>query len=191
MYRYFTTPSDRRIIAALFVLLVLIAQLFSRKLSGEQPISSNGVTVSPTGVVGGVHDQKVAGEVVRVTRVIDGDTIEVEGGKRVRYIGIDTPELTGDLARRCFGKEAREKNRELVEGKTVRMVKDISETDRFGRLLRYVYVGEVFVNETLIREGYAVSATFLPDVTQQELLREAENEAREQNRGLWQRCKFQ
>ncbi|MDP3793405.1 MAG: thermonuclease family protein, partial [Candidatus Uhrbacteria bacterium] len=79
-----------------------------------------------------------------VVRVVDGDTIDVLiGGEqlRVRYIGIDTPE-TVDPRRPvgCFGKEASARNRELVEGKTVALEKDVSETDRFGRLLRYVWL---------------------------------------------------
>src|SRR4030067_982445 len=73
-----------------------------------------------------------------VVKVVDGDTVELENGQKVRYIGIDTPETT--LGKNdCYGTEATEKNKELVEGKRVRLEKDISETDKFGRLLRYVY----------------------------------------------------
>ena len=77
-----------------------------------------------------------------MTYIVDGDTIDVEiGGAtyRVRYIGIDTPER-GD----CYFDEAKDKNAELVLGQYVRLVKDVSETDRYGRLLRYVYVGQTF-----------------------------------------------
>src|SRR3990172_11152403 len=85
----------------------------------------------------------------QVLRVIDGDTIEVSLNGRsytVRYIGIDTPE-TVDPNRpvQPFGPEASLKNKELVSGKTVRLEKDVSETDRYGRLLRFVYVGDLFV----------------------------------------------
>ena len=72
-------------------------------------------------------------DVARVTQVIDGDTIRVEGGYKVRYIGIDTPEM-GE----AFGMEAWQANRKLVEGKKVRLERDVSETDKYGRLLRYV-----------------------------------------------------
>lgn len=128
-------------------------------------------------------------ETVLVTKVIDGDTIEIEGGKRVRYIGIDTPE-TEDPRRKvqCFGQEAYQKNKELVEGKEVRLEKDVSEKDKYGRLLRYVYIGDVFVNDYLVREGYARASSFPPDVKYQEQFRQAEKEAREQNRGLWSSC---
>src|SRR5436309_10865554 len=104
----------------------------------------------------------------RVTRVVDGDTIHVEvGGKdyRLRYIGIDTPE-TVDPRRPvgCFGAEASERNRQLVEGRTVGLEKDVSETDSFGRLLRYVWVEDQMVNEALVEEGYALAAPYPPDV---------------------------
>lgn len=125
-----------------------------------------------------------------VKRVVDGDTIELVDGRKVRYIGVDTPELHHPTKGvQCFGKEAMEKNKELVEGKTVRMEKDVSETDRYKRLLRYVWKDEVFVNEYLAREGYALQATFPPDVAYTNLFKEAAQEAREQNKGLWSACK--
>lgn len=121
-----------------------------------------------------------------VLRVVDGDTIELESKQKVRYIGIDTPE-TIDPRRPvgCFGREASSKNKELVEGKDVRLVKDISETDKYGRLLRYVYVGDIFVNEYLVREGYARASSYPPDVRYRDLFREAEADARINKRGLW------
>ncbi|KKS14312.1 hypothetical protein A2617_03910 [Candidatus Daviesbacteria bacterium RIFOXYD1_FULL_41_10] len=128
-------------------------------------------------------------EEAEVVRVVDGDTIEIAGGKTVRYIGIDTPE-TVDPRRPvgCFGKEASDKNKELVEGRQVKLVKDVSETDKYGRLLRYVYVGDTFVNDFLVRNGFAKSSSYPPDIKFQEQFREAENEAREGNKGLWAGC---
>lgn len=119
-----------------------------------------------------------------VSRVIDGDTVELSSGQRLRYIGIDTPELTNP--RECYAVEAYLKNRELVQGKRVALRKDVSETDRYGRLLRYVYLpnGEM-VNAILVREGYALVATFPPDVMFAELFVQLEGEAREAGRGLW------
>lgn len=125
-------------------------------------------------------------DVSKVARVIDGDTVKLESGETVRYIGIDTPE-TVDPRRGvgCFGKEASVKNKELVLGKEVRLAKDVSETDKYGRLLRYVSVGDTFVNEYLVREGYARASSYPPDVKYQNLFRDAEREAREAKRGLW------
>lgn len=97
-------------------------------------------------------------EIALVSRVIDGDTIELVNGRRVRYIGIDTPEKS-----EYFFEEATTKNSELVLGKEVRLEKDISETDQYGRLLRYVYVGDLFVNAELVRLGYAREAYYPPD----------------------------
>ncbi|MDP3997654.1 MAG: thermonuclease family protein [bacterium] len=133
-----------------------------------------------------VEQQPAAVEGVLVKRVIDGDTIELETGQKVRYIGIDTPETVHpDKPVQCFGKEASAKNTSLVAGKRVRLEKDVSETDRYGRLLRYVYVGDTFVNDYLVRQGYANSSSYPPDVKYQEQFKQAEQEARVNKRGLW------
>lgn len=131
-------------------------------------------------------------ETVKVARVIDGDTIELTDKRRVRYIGMDTPEIVDPTKPvECFGQEAREENRRLVDGKTVRFEKDVSETDSYGRLLRYVFVGDIFVNEILVRNGFARLATFPPDVTYRDQLIQAQREARVNNRGLWSQCPVQ
>jgi micrococcal nuclease len=121
-----------------------------------------------------------------VTKVVDGDTIELEGEIKVRYIGIDTPEIS--FGKECFGDEAKAKNKKLVEGKYVTLEKDISETDKFGRLLRYVYIGDTFVNEHLVKEGYANAISYPPDIKYQEIFSNAETWAREKNKGLWKKC---
>ena len=125
----------------------------------------------------------------QVVRVIDGDTIEVFiGGKtyKVRYIGIDTPE-TKDPQKgvEWMGPEAAAKNEELVGGKVVGLEKDVSETDRYGRLLRYVWVGNLMVNAELVRLGYAQVSTYPPDVKYADLFLQLQREAREAGRGLW------
>ena len=125
----------------------------------------------------------------KVTRVIDGDTIELEGGQTVRYIGIDTPETVApNRPVDCFGPEASAKNKELVQGKSVELEKDVSETDRFGRLLRYVYIDGQMVNELLVAEGYAQSSTFPPDVKYQDKFRSAQQKAMSEGKGLWTAC---
>src|SRR4030042_66192 len=119
-------------------------------------------------------------EKIIVARVIDGDTIELEGGDRIRYIGIDTPEI-GEP----YYLEATAKNAELVEGKEVRLEKDVSEKDRYGRLLRYIYVGDLFVNAELVRWGYARAYPYPPDTYYAELFSQLELKAKQAGRGLW------
>ena len=134
----------------------------------------------------------VALEEASVVNVVDGDTIDVLiGGRelRVRYIGVDTPE-TVDPRRPvgCFGREASERNRRLVEGRSVGLERDVSETDQYGRLLRYVWVDGQMVNAALVEEGYATAATYPPDVRYAELFAALEVQAREAGRGLWGAC---
>lgn len=128
-------------------------------------------------------------ETYLVTRVIDGDTIDVliDGVEtRVRYIGIDTPETVHpNKSIECFGEEASDKNKELVLDKKVRLVKDTSDKDKYGRLLRYVYVEDIFVNKFLVERGFANSVTYPPDVALSAELREAEENARQNKYGLW------
>lgn len=141
---------------------------------------------SDSGETKGIKDKEEGLDQVnlfKVRRVIDGDTIEIEDGRKVRYIGIDTPESTTILE--CFGKEANAKNSELVLGQEVRLEKDISETDKYGRLLRYVYVNNIFINELLIEEGYANFSSYPPDIKYQNIFLESEREAMENGRGLW------
>lgn len=114
-----------------------------------------------------------------VLRVIDGDTIEVDIAgtpTSVRYIGIDTPETVHPTrGEEPFGREASDANKEMVDGRTVLLVKDVSETDRYGRLLRYVFVEEgsdlLFVNLELVRRGFACASSYPPDVAHQARVR--------------------
>lgn len=132
----------------------------------------------------------------KITRVIDGDTVELETGEKVRYIGVDTPETKHpNKPVQCFGREASQKNKELVEGKEVLLEKDISETDRYGRLLRYIYLPNphatdeaIFVNELLIEQGFAQVITYPPDVKYHDLLLQAQQRAQAEGKGLWSLC---
>ena len=124
-----------------------------------------------------------------VTRVIDGDTIEIDIAgmrHRVRYIGIDTPELDDKRPAFCaLAQEAARYNRQLVGGKTVRLEKDISETDQYERLLRYVYVDDTLVNAELVRQGLARAVPYEPDTKYQDYLEELEEEAKQAGKGIW------
>lgn len=135
------------------------------------------------------------GERVLVTKVVDGDTIVVDDKYTVRLIGIDTPE-TVDPRRPvgCFGKEASNETKSLLSDKVVILQKDLSETDKYKRLLRYIFLplenGQIlFINDYLVRKGFAQVLTYPPDIKYNEQFRQAEKEARENKRGLWGRCK--
>lgn len=125
---------------------------------------------------------RVSENAVFVTRVIDGDTVEIEGGYHVRYIGVDTPERD-----ELYYGEALEVNRRLVEGKKVRLEKDVEDRDKYGRLLRYVWVDNTMVNAELVRLGYAYSCPYPPNLKYQAYFLQLEKEARRQRRGLWNR----
>lgn len=121
-----------------------------------------------------------------VVSVVDGDTIKVEGGEIVRYIGMNTPETVAPgRGIECMGKEASTKNKELVQGKTVELEKDVSERDRYGRLLRYIWIGDVLINEVLVRDGFASVATYPPNVKYLDRFIEAERLAVSEGKGLW------
>lgn len=137
-----------------------------------------------------------------VTRIVDGDTIEVGvtgtspgpgAGEAavgetytVRLIGIDTPEsVKPGSPVECFGREASAAATALLEGAEVRLVKDVEETDRFGRLLRYVYMGEEMANARLVVNGYASAFTYPPNVRHSDLFVQLQRDARESERGLW------
>jgi endonuclease YncB( thermonuclease family) len=125
-----------------------------------------------------------AGETAVVDSVIDGDTIEVSASGntyRVRYIGVDTPER-GE----AFYREATQANQLLVSDQEIILVRDVSETDQYGRLLRYIYLSDgTFVNAELLRLGFAQLVTYPPDVAEQERFLALQREARNAGRGLW------
>ena len=124
-------------------------------------------------------------------RVIDGDTVELSDGRLVRYIGIDTPEVRrreGEhwiVDPQPMSEEATAFNRRLVENKRVRLEYDVQTHDRFGRVLAYVYVGDVMVNAELLRAGFAQPLTIPPDVKYAQQFRALAEDARRAGRGLW------
>jgi micrococcal nuclease len=137
------------------------------------------------GEAAGVRD----GAVVKVERVVDGDTIVLAGGERVRYIGIDTPEsVKPGTPVQCFAKAASHENARLVAGRKVRLRFDAERRDRYGRLLAYVYRDRLFVNEELVRRGFATTLTIPPNVAHADDFVRAAREARRAGRGLWRAC---
>jgi len=119
-------------------------------------------------------------EVALVSRVIDGDTFELDSGEKVRLICIDTPEK-GEY----YYSEATEFLRSLVLFKEVTLVQDVSDVDDYGRLLRYVYLNDTFVNDELVLNGYARVKEFKPDTALCSSLRSSEEIAIEEKRGMY------
>ena len=135
---------------------------------------------------------EVPGAQAHVSRVVDGDTIIVAlGGESyvVRYLGIDAPEtVRPDWPVEPFGPEASAFNEKLVGGKTVWLERDVSEADQFGRLLRWVWLGDGrFVNAVLVEEGYARAVTLPPDLKHADKIVRLQRGARAEGRGLWAR----
>jgi micrococcal nuclease len=135
---------------------------------------------------------------VKVIEVIDGDTIRVDLAGQVvavRLIGVDTPETVDPRQPvMCYGQEASAFTREQIAraNNQVLLEKDVSETDRYGRLLRYVWLdhpdGRRMLNYELVSQGYAQVVTYPPDVRYADWFLQAQREARAQNRGLWGAC---
>lgn len=167
-------------------LLLAVAVGLAACEAGLLPTRAPGTVTAPPG-----PERPV--ERARVVRVVDGDTIVVRvAGRwdRVRYIGIDAPEsVRPDVPVQAYGRESTAANADLVAGREVLLERDVSDRDRFGRLLRYVWVesdeGLRFVNFDLVLAGYATAVTFPPDVRHADLLRLAERSARIQLLGLW------
>jgi len=132
---------------------------------------------------------------IKVVEVIDGDTVKLENGKILRYIGIDAPEMRKKIKERWiynpapFAEEAKEYNKKLVEGKYIRVEFDVKKIDEYGRLLGYVFVDNTFVNAKLLEEGLAVLYTRPPNVKYVDLFVKLQKKARRGKKGLWKNCK--
>lgn len=173
-------------------IVLLIAGFFAGRVFIAKNAPQSAVLVSGIGSPAAIAEPAVNQPTFSlVSRAIDGDTIELSSGDRVRYIGMDAPETVDPRKPvQCFGVEAAKRNRELVEGKSVRLEKDMSERDKYGRLLRYVFLADgTFVNLELVKEGYATAFTYPPDVKYSGEFVKAEADARAANLGLWKKCK--
>lgn len=126
-----------------------------------------------------------------VSRVVDGDTIELSNGETVRYIGIDTPEIREKensywvYKPMPFAEKAKDFNRKLVEGKSVRLEFDVQKKDKYKRLLAYVYIEDKMVNIEMVRQGLAMIYTYPPNVKYSQRFLDAQREARDNKTGLW------
>jgi len=122
----------------------------------------------------------------KVKAVVDGDTVILDSGDTLRYIGINAPETKYPKMDVYYvGKDSYEFNKNLVGGKTVRLVYDVTDRDPTGRLLAYVYVGDTFVNAEIVKNGMAYSAAYPPNTKHQEEFNSLEREARDKKLGIW------
>lgn len=197
--------SSTKIFFFIFFLLLLSGFLFYKGVQVEIERFQNTIviaTASPsTQVLGDEVTSTESAHVntlgVPVTKVVDGDTLEVlieAKLYKVRMIGVDTPETVHPTkAKGCFGAEASNEMKKLLTGKNVILEKDVSETDKYNRLLRYVYLKTdsdqlLFVNDYLVREGYGQVLTYPPDVAFNEQFLEAQRQAKSMSKGLWGKC---
>jgi micrococcal nuclease len=122
-----------------------------------------------------------------VARVLDGDTVELESGEKIRYLMVDTPEYSG--TQECYGVEARQFNIDLVEGQKVELRYDSECTDRYDRLLAYVYVDGREINSLLVERGFACTLYIPPNGSdRKDEFEGLESQAKQAGRGLWGVC---
>lgn len=141
-----------------------------------------GAVLDPTAFPGGPTEPVREAAPCEVTRIVDGDTIQCEPVGRIRLIGMDTPER----GQRPFGPLATQALEGLIPvGSAVRIEGDVEPTDRYGRVLGYVWTDGRLVNWLMVRAGYAVVLTYPPNVQYVDRLRNAQTEAREEGQGLW------
>ena len=178
-----TKRTQRLITGLLLVVATALVQRYSKKIN-----NADNLIISKAPVI---NARNFASSTAAVVRVVDGDTIELDTGEKVRYIGVNAPESVDPRKPvECFGKEASEYNKSLVEGKAVGLVGDVGDKDKYGRLLRYVYLNDgTFVNLKLVQDGYASVMTVQPNVAYQKEFVAAQSKARENKVGLWNACK--
>ena len=128
-----------------------------------------------------------------VLRAVDGDTILVRGAngrtERVRYIGVDTPEsVKPDSPVECYGHEASDFNKQLVQGRRVRLVPDAEAQDKYGRSLAFVYLGNTLVQSELLKGGYARTLEIEPNTSKAAYFADLERVAIRTRKGLWRTC---
>lgn len=130
------------------------------------------------------------GEPIKVAAAVDGDTLQLINGEYVRYNGIDTPEKDDPRKNvQCYAAEATFRNQQLIEGQTVTVYRDVSEKDKYGRWVGFVYLADgTLVNEILVKEGYAFAYKYKPDISMAETFKVGEAAAKDAGLGLWSSC---
>ncbi len=175
-----TKKQKKYIIETIITLIVLVSGIIAGTIKKEEIIEVLGITTTNT-----LEDS------YKVISVTDGDTFKINyNGKetKVRLIGVDTPEsVHPDTTKNTeYGEEASNYTKNLIQNKTIKLEFDVSQTDKYGRLLAYVYLenGEM-LNEKLLKEGYAKVATYPPNVKYVERFEKLQKQARENKIGFW------
>ncbi len=135
----------------------------------------------------GPSPQQAESRLYRVKRTIDGDTLELDTGERVRLIGVNSPETNHPTrGLEPYGHQATAFTKKMVEGKNLRLEYDVERKDKYGRTLAYAYLEDgTFINAELVRQGYAQIMTIPPNVKYVDLFVRLQREARQARRGLW------
>lgn len=163
------------IICILFILYRILAQYQPR--TSHSPI--NTITNSPT----------ISVIESTVSFVYDGDTIQISDGTKVRLIGIDAPEVAHDNSnQQCFATESAKLLKELILDQKISIEQDKQKQDVYGRMLGYIWTDNVFINDFMIRQGYAKSMPIKPNTKYAVLFYDAQKDAQENKRGLWKEC---
>jgi micrococcal nuclease len=170
-----------------FVLFTLRIQWMPAASTRCAAVLSLALAGAPLGCAARQQETRSQGNCI-VGRIADGDSFRCADGRRVRLTGIDSPESR----QQPYGERARQALLELLPaGRAVRLESDVAPTDRYGRVLAYVWAGPILVNETMVRDGWAVLYTVPPNVKYAERLTRAQKEARARGAGLWSQHGFE
>lgn len=174
-----------KIISALLIIILLNMGVSISRQTAEELVLGNTIETDTPKVSSYSNDREIG----TVTKVTDGDTIRVQLGDQnisVRLIGIDTPEISHPKEPvQCYGPEAQEALEKLILNKEIKLEKDVSDTDRFGRSLRYVWLEDMLINEYLTENGFAFASAYPPDTKYQDKISQSEQSAKINERGLW------
>lgn len=183
MRKFLATRAGKWTLGA--AVLLALAVVLGSLANDTPPAQSTNQT--PTTAAAANTSSPLTATHAKVTSVVDGDTVELEGGARVRIVGIDTPETVDPRKPvQCFGVEASKRMRELVEGKTVALETDTQgdTVDKYGRALRYLSLDGADVGAKMIGDGYAYAYTEFPH-SRNETYVFLEGLAKNAKRGLW------
>lgn len=197
-FDFINTKLKGRISRSLRILIAIVLFIFGIKYypatAGNSSLSANNVTQGKIteqtkNKISSDVDSEVSTEKATVISVTDGDTIRVSlngSDVPVRLIGMDTPEISHPSEPvQCFGPEAKKALEELVLNKEITLEKDVSDKDKYDRYLRYVWLGEVMVNEYMTQSGFAFASPYPPDTKYQNRINVGEQNAKTALKGLW------